>query len=795
MSMKRQGKYTRKIGRIRQTRRGVKRRFNWFRTLSRKQKILVIVAPVLAFLIITPLVTYAMYANDIADQERLMNRNNTGIVLKDRNNKPFYTIGRAEHNALSPSKDLGTYTAKALVATEDKDFYNHSGFSPLSIARAVLTNLSAGSINAYGGSTLTQQLAKNTLFSEEKSFLRKYQELAMSIAIEQRYSKDQIIDMYLNSAYFGENSFGMEDAARAYFNKTPKDLTLAESAMIIGLLPAPSAYSPISGNPEYARQRQTKVLSRMVAEKYITEEQKTAALAEQLTYAEGAKGIQNSTAPHFTDMVIAELSQKYGYEKVMRSGYQVKTALDITMQNSLKSNIEKQMPYISRNRGSNSAGIIIDPKTGEVRALVGSADWNNESWGRVNVVTAARQPGSSMKPIYYAGALADGVITPATVLHDKETDFGGYKPQNADRKFRGDVSVRSALSQSLNIPAIEVMQKYSISKSTQIARTLGLSTIDPNKDYDLTLALGSGETKLIEMANAYAGFAHGGQQYPTSLVKQINDKFNKRIFNSTSQKPKTVISPEGAYLISNILSDNSARAPIFGGSLSVSGHTVAVKTGTTNDNKDAWTLGYTPSYVVGVWAGNNDNTPMYSGGSDMAGPIWRNTMRDILSGTPDEKFVVPNGIVQRNVCRSNGGLADYTGDGVYSEFFKSSALPTEKCEKKEEPKLIVCQLDTKQMVEILEKDFDSAKYSRDPKDCQVTIQVCDSATNTVVSIDEKDFDSTKYSRDTTGCNNTTGTTQTIQACDTTTGKVVVIPQSQLDGVRYTSNTTACKKSP
>ena len=724
-------------------------RFAWFRNLSRKKKMLVIAAPILAFLIITPIVTYISLSNDIRDPERLMNRNNTGIVLEDINGKSIYSVGTAEHRDQIKLADISENMKNALLASEDKDFYKHGGFSLGGYIRAALTGVG-------GGSTLTQQLVKNTLLTDDKNYLRKYQELFMAIAVEQNYSKDQILEMYLNSVYYGENSFGVEEAARVYFGKTPKDLTLAESAMLIGLLPAPSAYSPITGNAAYAKQRQTTVLSRMVSTGYISEAQKEAASAEQLTYASDGSS-QNSDAPHFVEMVITELSKKYGYEKVMRSGYRVKTTLDITAQRSLTDSVNAGMAHINAMGGSNASGVVVDPTTGEIRALVGSADYNNEQWGKVNMVTTARQPGSSFKPIYYSYALADGVITPATIMPDKVIDFGGYTPRDADRNevSRGQVSVRRAISMSLNIPSVHVMQDYGIDKSITAAKNLGISSIDSSNNYGLSLALGSAEVSLEEMTHAYAAFANQGVQHELLSVKQIDDKFGKNIFTGTS-KSKQAISKEGAFLISSILSDNSARAPIFGSSLSVSGKTVAVKTGTTNDSRDAWTIGYTPQYVVGVWVGNNDNAAMKSGGSDMAGPIWRNTMTKLLAGKDNLQFPIPSSIAQRDVCSSNGGLAAKSGSNTYKEYFMAGALPTNSCEVA--PTMIsVCEKETGKVVSIDEEKYNDTDYSKDTENCKApTIEVCETATGKVVKIEESQYDATKYSKDTENCDPPSG---------------------------------------
>lgn len=673
--MVRQGKYTR-VSPVRRAKRATKRHWRWWRELSKKQKILLIAVPILLFLVLTPLATYLYFYNDIADQERLMNRNNTGVVLVDRNGEKFFSFGSAEHRDVVPLGEMSDNVKNALVASEDKDFYKHGGFSIEGIMRAVYGTVT--SQEAYGGgSTLTQQLAKNTLLSSERSFLRKYQELAVSVAIEQRYSKDQILEMYLNSVFFGGTTFGIQDAAKVYFNKSPKDLTLAESAMLVGILPSPNAYSPTIGNPEFAKERQTTVLGRMVTNGYITEGQKQAALAEQLAYAP-AEASSEGEAPHFAEMVLEELYKKYGEEKTLRSGYQVQTTLDLNLQRKLKANVADNMRFIQRNGGSNAAGIAIDPTSGEVRALVGSSDWNNPEWGKVNLATTARQPGSSFKPIYFSEALAEGVITPATILADLPTDFGGgYAPKNANGNFNGDISVRNALARSLNIPAVKVMQKLGIEKSVETAQRMGISTVSQDKNYGLSLALGSAEASLIQMTNAYAAFANQGQQYPTTIIQKIENKYDELIFRS-DEKSKQVISPEGAFLISSILSDNNARAPIFGSSLTVSGRTAAVKTGTTDEQRDAWTIGYTPQLAIGVWVGNNNNQKMLNGGSGMAGPIWVKTMRQALEGVADTPFPIAGGVVQKAVC-FNGGLANASGTNTYNEYFLASTLPSTQC--------------------------------------------------------------------------------------------------------------------
>lgn len=746
MKQTRKGRYTKSLSKTTRLKRAIKRRITWFRKLPRWKKLALIFGPILAILIIIPIATYIYYANDIKDQERLMNRNNTGVVFKDRDGETFYSIGKAEHREMVSLDDISDHLENALVAAEDKDFYEHSGFNILSIGRAAVTGYG-------GGSTISQQLAKNTLLTSERSLLRKYQELFISIAIEQNYTKDEILSMYLNSVFYGENSFGIRDAAETYFDKKPSELSLAESAMLIGVLPAPSAYSPISGNAEYAKQRQNTVLTRMKDNGYITEAEMQSALKQKLVYAD--RDESTSTAPHFVEMVLNQLYENYGEEQVMRSGYQVTTTLDLDLQKSVENNVKNHIGFINANGGSNASVIAIDPRTGEVRALVGSADYGNDKWGKVNMTSTPRQPGSSFKPIYYAGALAQGVITPSTVYRDEPINIGGYSPQNADRSFRGDVTVRSAISQSLNIPSVKIMQDYGIDNSVDIARQMGIDTISDDNSYGLSLALGSAEASLSDMTNAYAAFANKGKQYDNSIIKSIENKYGKRIF-TTDNKPKEVISEGGAFLISDILSDNAARAPIFGSSLSIPGHTVAVKTGTTDESRDAWTIGYSPSLAVGVWVGNNDNAAMLNGGAGMAGPIWQNSMIAALSGKADEKFTSPESVVQRNTCYSNHGIAtNDIKEGTYAEYYLASALPDKTCTPVEPKPIEVCNTRTMRVIEIDEKDFDEDIHSKDLDDCEedepTMIDVCELATGEIINIDEEDFDESLHSRDTENC--------------------------------------------
>lgn len=669
----RKGKYTRKSSKIRR----VKRRIQWFWRLSFKQKLLVIGLPIALFLILVPIGTYLLLARDISDPERLMNRNNTGVEMLDINGKAFYSSGTSKPLKRLKLDEISQVTKDALISSEDKDFEKHSGVSLKGLIAALYANVSNGDATAYGGSTLTQQLVKNTLLTSSKSFFRKYQELAMAIAVDRQYSKDEILDMYINSVYFGEGAFGIDEAANTYFGKPPKDLSLPEASMLIGILPAPSAYSPLSGDAAKAKKQQERVLRRMVEDGKISISEQQAALAVEISYAP-LKPAGVSQAPHFVDMVISELEKKYGEETVKRSGYRVTTTLNLDWQQQAEKIVADQTDINAHSGGRNAALVAIDPKNGEVRALVGSADYSNAQWGKFNVAISPRQPGSSFKPIYFAEAINQRLITPASIVKDEATDFSGYKPNNFDFRFRGEITIRNALSQSLNIPAVKVMDMLGVDTAVDTAQRMGISSINKNTDYGLSLALGAAEAKPIDMTNAYAAFANGGNQYDPTTIQKIENKYGENIYTHKPQA-RRVQSEQASYLISNIISDNSARSPTFGSSLNISGRTVAVKTGSTDNNHDAWTIGFTPSLAVGVWVGNNENEPMSAGGSGLAGPIWLKSLLYFLGDSPIEDFKRPTGIVEISVCRSNGLRATGNASNTYKEVFLSGTLPNESC--------------------------------------------------------------------------------------------------------------------
>lgn len=639
-------------------------RWQAFQRLSRAQKIALIGGTTAIVLILVPLLTYLYFVRDIYDKNRLMNRNNTGIVLTDINQEVFYSSGRASSERDTTLEQMSPNVIEALVASEDRNFYEHSGFSIRHIGGAILGNLFSRDISRYGGSTITQQLVKNNLLTNDRNFLRKYQELSMAVAIESHYSKDDILEMYLNSVYFGERSFGISQAADTYFNKTPSELSLAESAFLVGLLPAPSYYSPYSSSEERWQEQQLRVLDRMLATNKIDQSQYDQALAQSLDFAEPE--IASAEAPHFTQMVIAELSERYGEERVARSGLKVTTTLNLKWQRQAEEIVQQRISIASSQGANNAALVAIDPGSGEIRALVGSVDWSEPEFGQVNMAIVPRQPGSSFKPIVYAEALDKKIITPATILKDERRVYGDYRPENFDFRFRGDVSVRHALATSLNIPAIEVIEKLGVKEASEAAKRMGISTVTEPEKYGLTLALGTAETKLLEMTNAYAALANTGNQYTPTLINVIENKFGKQERLDTN-RIRRVQSTEASYLISSILKDDQARAPTFGSSLNISGREVAVKTGTTNDNVDAWAIGYSPNLAVGVWVGDNQHRPMQLGGAAAAGPIWRQSLTTMLQDLPNERFLQPGNVVSVRVCN---------GHGVYDEYFIRGTAPS-----------------------------------------------------------------------------------------------------------------------
>lgn len=607
--------------------------------------------------------------------------------IYDRHGRLLYTVYGTRNQSFVPLSRIPKAIQEATIATEDKDFYKHGAIDIRGIIRALYSTLIKKDIQ--GGSTITQQLVKNSLLTPEQTITRKAKELVLSYVVEGLYTKDQILEMYLNQVAYGGTAWGVQSASYVYFNKPVWELSLAESSFLAGLPEAPSLYSPFGPRPELVKKRQAEILRLMREQGYITKSQEAQALATKLRFAHAVDTIE---APHFVFYVKNLLVKKYGLRKVEQGGLQVKTSLDLDIQNFAQQTVATEVAKIERNNVSNGAALVTNPKTGEILAMVGSRDYfDTEHDGNVNVTTALRQPGSSIKPINYATGLIKG-YTAATPIIDEKTCFpnpGGkaYCPVNYDGKFHGVTQMRTALANSFNIPAVKMLKMNGLDAMVATASAMGITTFTDPERYGLSLTLGGGEVHMTDMAVAFGTLANLGYKIPLHPILEVTDNQGKTLEKYTPPKSpifgKKVI-PEGvAYIISNILADNNARAVEFGTNspLQIKGHSVSVKTGTTNDFRDNWTIGYTPSYVVAVWVGNNNNEPMSGlvSGITGAAPIWNKIMIKLVSGKPKEVQQKPESVVGMNVCSTTGTVPppDGTPDRcpTHFEYFIKNHFP------------------------------------------------------------------------------------------------------------------------
>lgn len=557
---------------------------------------------------------------------------------------------------------------QATIAIEDRNFYKHGAFSSIGIIRAAFVNVFCKTCGTQGGSTITQQYVKNALLTSERTFSRKIRELMLSIMIEQFYKKEHILQLYLNEIPYGNQAYGVQTASQTYFSKDAVDVTLREAAILAAIPRAPTYYSPYGAHREDLVSRQNLILDKMVEQGYASKEDADVA---RLKTVEELKASVNPTpkvfagikAPHFVLTVQEQLEEKYGSKTVTEGGWEIITTLDLDVYNASQEAINKQMASVRRLGGSNAAMVVADPASGEVWSLIGSYDFGDPNFGAFNVATADRQPGSSFKPLVYSLAWGrDYNYGPGSTLYDVSTDFGGgYKPENYTDQTYGVMSHRTSIAGSLNIPAVKALYLVGVDKALQHAHKLGISTLRAGADqYGLALVLGAGEVKLADMVNAYSPFANEGKHYGQVYVREIKDSKKKIIEDNTKPKePEQVLDPQVAYLMSHVLSDRPAGAYIFGNILSIPGKTVAVKTGTTENFRDAWTIGYTPGIVAGVWAGNNDNRPMTRSAGAIAAPIWKEFMANILNKRPElaRAFTRPQGIKEVTLDANTGKLA------------------------------------------------------------------------------------------------------------------------------------------
>jgi len=595
-----------------------------------------------------PFQVYSWY-RELPNPELLNQRVNMPTRILDKEGRLLYEIFVEKKFNPIPIDNVPDYMINATLAIEDHEFYSHKGIRPLSMIRALGRTLIEGEVQ--GGSTLTQQLVKNVLLSPEQTIARKIKEAVLAVLAEHIYSKKEILELYLNNTPYGGNAWGIQSASWKYFEKNASDLDLAESAMLAGLPSAPSTYSPILGSYELSKFRQKQVLDRMLELGYITKEEVENAYRKELVFAPQISYIR---APHFVNYVQNELIKLYGRRFVELGGLEVVTSLDLDIQEYVQDIVRKQ---VSRNRDlkiSNGAAVVLDVKSGKILAYVGSADYfSSEIDGKFDVVTAYRQPGSSIKPVTYSLAFGSG-YTAASVIYDSPVTYQIneqlYSPKNYDGKFHGKVTLRQALANSYNVPAVKLVRSLGPDNMVELGRKMGLLNWKMDNTYGLSVTLGGKEVRLIDLTNVYALLARGGVYKNASPFISIKDSNGFELYKSDADEGRQVIDEGVAYLITNILSDDKARIPAFGTGnwLTVSGHTVAVKTGTTDEKRDNWTFGYTPSYAVGVWVGNNDNSPMHqylSSGLSGASPIWNEIMTFMLQDQENEKFKKPDNIV------------------------------------------------------------------------------------------------------------------------------------------------------
>jgi len=571
----------------------------------------------------------------------------------------LYDIHGQEKRTVISWDKIPESVKEAALAAEDDNFYNHKGLDIKGIARAFLTNLRDLKIS-QGGSTITQQLVKKALLGDERTITRKIKEIIYSIEIERRFTKDQILWMYLNQIPYGSNIYGVEEASKDYFGKSALDLSYAEAATLAALIRAPSYYSPYGNHVPELLARKDFILDRMKELGFLNDDELIKAKAQQLTFK---KSLEDIAAPHFVIMVKEFLSQEYGEDAIEKGGFKVITTLDANLQSLAEETVTKYAKINKENyKASNAALVSIDPKTGDLLALVGSADYFDiENEGNFNVATALRQPGSAFKPFAYATAFQKG-YTDFTILFDLKTEFNPncspdavqtkdqfgldcYHPQNYDGLHRGPVTLRQALSQSLNVPSAKTLYLAGVDDTIDLAEKMGITTLGDRSRFGLSLVLGGAEVKLVDITSAYGVFAADGMRSPWSFIQRIESS-NGVILEEKRNEPERVIDSQTVRMINNILSDNNTRAPVFGYSspLYIAGRDVAAKTGTTQENRDAWVIGYSPSLSTGVWTGNNKNESMTKQGAGIsaAGPMWHEFMTRALASYPDDRFISPS---------------------------------------------------------------------------------------------------------------------------------------------------------
>ncbi len=658
------------------------RRFKKDKVLALLLKVSVI--GIILFFIASTLL-FAYFSKDLPEPGKIKRREGFSTVFYDRNDEIIFEMFEDKNRIPVTIDEVPDNLKNATIAIEDKSFYKHKGFSLLAIARSFVTSVIRGKRMA-GGSTLTQQLVKNVLLTSERTVTRKIKEVVLATAIERRFTKDEILEMYLNEAPYGGTFWGVQSASKGYFDKDAKELTLVEAAIIAGLPQSPSVYNPYSGTQNAYKNRTKDVLRRMREDEYITKAQEQKALKD-LEKVEFNQSSVSIDAPHFVFYVRQLIAEEFG-EKIIDQGIKIKTTLDLETQKNAQEIVANEIEKLEGLNATNGSAVVLDTETGEILAMVGSYDYNDEKFGRYNTATALRQPGSAVKPITYAAALEQG-YTASTLVMDAQTEFpnqGGksYNPVNYDGTFKGPLQYRFALANSINVPAVKVLANVGVRNFLQKAYDMGLKDFEPNQKnldrFGLSITLGGGETTLLDLTSAYSVFGRGGEYIEPTAILEIKDHKNKTIYKQKEPSSKRVLSKEIAFIISHILSDNNARSQAFGTNSYLNvGKTVGAKTGTTNDKRDNWTVGFTKSASVGVWVGNNDNSPMnpkIASGMTGASPIWNKIMKDVLTRKKDGIIDKPDNVIALQIDALLGGLPK-EGNPIRSEYFVKGTEPTD----------------------------------------------------------------------------------------------------------------------
>jgi len=619
----------------------------------------------LIVLFIISLILFQILAFILPSPDKIVRNEGFSTKILDRNGKLLYDVYTDQRRTPVVLNDLPDYLKKGTIAIEDKNFYTHQGFDPMGYLRIVWNLITRQRL--IGGSTLTQQLVKNVLLSPERTPIRKLKELVLTLQIERKYSKDEILTLYLNEVPYGGTAYGVGTAAQVYFGKSVRDLNLLESAFLAGLPQRPPYYSPYT-NPNKAYIGRTKeVLRRMREDGYITADQEKESRDALETLEFQPRGA-DFKAPHFVQYVQSLLNERYGEQAVEQGGLKVTTSLDLDLQEKAQAIVSEEIEKVKSINIGNGAAIVINPETGEILSMVGSKDFNARDYdGQVNVTMSLRQPGSAIKPVVYAKALQKG-YTAASLLVDSPTEFPGganqpaYIPVNYDGKYRGPVQMRYALANSLNVPAVKTIALVGVRDVLSLGYDMGMKSLEPTAQtlsrVGLSLALGGGEIRLVELTGAYSAFLNEGYRVNPTAILKVEDNSGKVLENNTPKKEAQVLSSEEAFIMASILSDNDARKDVFGVNslLNIPGRAVAVKTGTTNDRRDNWAIGGTPQVIVGTWVGNNDNSPMKQVASGVSGasPIWNKIIKAALEGKPSVPFKQPDGVLSAQVDKVSG---------------------------------------------------------------------------------------------------------------------------------------------